>query len=87
MSVPSTCCLRAETTNPALSPVRSPHPIQPGNQLTDSVKRLKKHRSDFERAYGKDWAEDIELWVGSEQSKNLSNLADFAKRGLEDLEK
>ena len=53
-------------------------PVRPGNQLTESVKALKKQRTDFEKTYGKDWSDDTELHVGEEDSATLDELAAFA---------
>lgn len=53
-------------------------PVGSGDQLAESVKALKKQRTDFEKTYGKDWSDDIELHVGEEDSAKLDELAAFA---------
>ena len=57
-------------------------PIGWGDQLVESVKALKKQRTDFEKTYGKDWATDKELHVGEENSTTLDELAAFAAEKL-----
>ena len=56
-----------------------------GDQLAESVKALKKQRTAFEKTYGKDWSDDIELHVGEETSATLDELATFAAEKLEGL--
>ena len=56
-----------------------------GDQLAESVTALKKQRTAFEKTYGKDWSDDIELHVGEENSATLDELATFAAEKLEGL--
>ncbi len=60
-------------------------PVGSGDQLAESVEKLKKQRTDFEKAYGKDWSDDIELHVGKEASATLDQLATFAAQEMERL--
>ena len=60
-------------------------PIGSGDQLGESVKALKKQRTAFEKIYGKDWGDDIELHVGEDDSATLEDLANFAAKGMENL--
>ena len=60
-------------------------PVGSGDQLAESVKALKNQRTAFEKTYGKDWSDDIELHVGEEDSATLDDLAAFATERLEDL--
>jgi len=58
-------------------------PIGSADQLVASVKALKKQRTAFETTYGRDWSDDIELYVGKENSATLAQLATFAAAKLE----
>ena len=60
-------------------------PVGSGDQLAESVKALKNQRTAFEKTYGKDWNDDIELHVGEENSATLDELATFAAEKLEGL--
>ena len=60
-------------------------PIASDDQLGQSVEALKKQRADFEKTYGKDWSDDLELRVGAEDSATLDKLAAFAADGIESL--
>ena len=60
-------------------------PVGSGDQLAESVKALKKQRTAFEKTYGKDWSDDIELHVGEENSATLDELSTFAAEKLEGL--
>ena len=60
-------------------------PVGSGDQLAESVKVLKNQRTAFEKTYGKDWSDDIELHVGEENSATLDELTTFAAEKLEGL--
>ena len=60
-------------------------PVGSGDQFGKSVKELKKQRTAFETTYGKDWSDDIELYVDGEDSATLDELAAFAAEGVESL--
>jgi CRISPR system Cascade subunit CasC len=61
-------------------------PVEAGDQLADSVKRLLEKRAAFAKAYGQDWREEKILHVGASGSATLVDVAAFAAAGLGDAQ-
>jgi CRISPR system Cascade subunit CasC len=59
-------------------------PVEAGDQLAVSVKRLLEKRAAFAKAYGQDWREERVLHVGAPDSATLDDIAAFAAAGLGD---
>jgi CRISPR system Cascade subunit CasC len=59
-------------------------PIEAGDQLAASVKRLLEKRAAFADAYGQDWREEKVLHVGAPDTATLADVAAFAAAGLGD---
>jgi CRISPR system Cascade subunit CasC len=59
-------------------------PIEGGDQLALSVKRILEKRAAFAKVYGQDWREEKVLHVGAADSATLADVAAFAAAGLGD---